>query len=210
MANDCSNRLLIHCDNEQLLDKIHELFYLEEDGEIRYTMMKLVPIPPDTYDKEGNPAIGFFTPRGYWGTRSNFWWPKPERRKNEFILEYYTANGPNHYWIEELVSSILKMLEDFSGNTKPKLYVKHLFDVCQIMTDGFMYWEPGLEMNYEYSTEDNLNEKVINEFKEVEEEQRKELEVFEFHLEDYLWEEPIEDDFEYRFQRYGRNMFWVD
>jgi len=54
MANDCSNRLHIYCDNEQILEKIHDLFYQDEDGEIQYTMMKLVPIPADKHDDEGN------------------------------------------------------------------------------------------------------------------------------------------------------------
>jgi len=194
MANDCSNRLLIYCDNEQILEKIHNLFYQDEDGEIHYTMMKLVPIPADKYDDEGNALVSFFTPMGYWGTRSDFWWPKPSIGKNEFVLEYNTANGPNNYWIEELVCSIMEILDEFSGGTSPKIYVKHLFDVCQVMTAGYMYWEPGMEMKYKYSTEDNLNEKVENEFKAIEEERLRELEVLEFQLEDHLEEEPMEDD----------------
>lgn len=209
MANDCSNRLLIHCDNEQLLEKIHELFYLEEDGEIQYTMMKLVPIPPDSYDDVGRPLYGFFTPMGYWGTRSNFWRPKPYRTKNEFILEYSTANGPNKLWIHDLLSSIMEMLNIFSGDSKPQVFVKHLYDICQVQFAGYMYWEPGMEMKYEYSSEDDLNEIVINEFKEVAAEKELEMEVFEFHLEDHLEEEPIEDDFEYRYLRYGSDMFRV-
>lgn len=196
MANDCSNRLLIHCDNEQLLDKIHELFYLEEDGEIRYTMMKLAPIPPDTYDKEGNPAIGFFTPRGYWGTRSNFWWPKSDRRKNEFILEYYTANGPNLYWIEDLICSIMEMLDEYSIETNQKLFIKHTFYVLQLFAAGYLYWEPGMAIEYDYSTEEGPNEKVINEFKVIEYEHEREMEVFELYIEDYLGEEPMRDDIE--------------
>jgi hypothetical protein len=207
MANDCSNRLLIHCDNEKILERIHELFYQEKDGEIRYTMMKLVPIPADEYDSEGNPLVGFFTPRGYWGTRSDFWKPKPTKRKNEFILEYNTANGPNHYWIEDLICSVMKMLDEFSGGTKPKIFIKHLFEVCQVMTAGLMHWEPGREMKYEYSTEENLNDKVIDEFKAIAEEREREMEVFDFHIEDHLEEEPIEDDFDYRYQRYGWDMF---
>lgn len=170
MANDCTNRLQIHCDNEQILEKIHELFFQEEDGKIRYTMMKLVPIPPDKYDDEGNPLFGFFKPMGYWGTRSNFWWPKLKRRKDEFILEYYTANGPNDYWIHSLICSIMEMLDEFSGDTKPKIFIKHLFDVCQVQTAGYMYWEPGMKMKYDYSTEEDLNEKVIDEFKAIREE----------------------------------------
>jgi hypothetical protein len=193
-----------------MLEDIHKLFYQDVSGETRYTMMKLVPIPAEKYNSEGNPLVGFFTPMGYWGTRSDCCRPKADYKIKEFIFEYGTTNGPNDYWIHELICSIMEMLDEYSIETKPKIYIKHLFDVCQVMTAGFMYWEPDMEMNYEYSTEDNLNEKVINEFKEVEEEQRQELELFEFHLEDYLEEEPIEDDFEYRFQRYGRNMFWVD
>jgi hypothetical protein len=210
MANDCSNRILIHCDNEQILEKIHGLFYEGKDGEIRYTMMKLVPIPSDRNDSEDNPLYGFITPLAYWGTKSDFWCPEPNWQKNDFILKYYTANGPNKLWIEELVCCIMEMLDEFSGEKKPKIYVKHLFDVCQVMTAGYMYWEPGMEMKYEYSTEENLNEKVINEFKTVAKEQEREMEVFEFHIEDHLEYEPIEDDFEYRFQRYGWNMLWID
>jgi len=204
MANDCSNRLQIHCDNEQILERIHELFYQEKDGKIRYTMMKLVPIPADNYDSEGNPLVGFFTPMGYWGTRSDFCHPKPDWKTNELIFEYGTANGPNDYWVHELICSIEDMLDEISGTTKPKVYTKHLFDVCQVLTAGYMYWEPGMQMKYDYSTEEDLNEKVENEFKAVAEEQRREMEVFEFNIEDYLEDEPIESEFEYRYQRYGR------
>ncbi len=206
MANDCSNRLQIYCDNEQILNRIHELFYQEEDGKTRYTMMKLVPIPPDSYDDEGNPLYGFFTPMGYWGTRSDFWWPEVNWRKNEFIFKYYTANGPNDYWIEALICLITEMINDSSGSTKPKIYIKHLFDVCQVYTAGYMYWEPGMEMKYEYSTEEDLSEKVINKIKTAAEECNREMEVLEFHIEDHLEYEPIENDFEYRFQRYGWDM----
>lgn len=210
MPNDCENRLQIHCDNEQLLEKIHGLFYLENDGKIRYTMMKLVPIPGDKYDSEGNPLVGFFTPMDYWGTRSDFWWPEPKLGTNEFILKYRTANGPNNYWIHALICSIMEMLDEFSGATKPKIFIKHLFDVCQVLTAGYMYWVPGMQMKYDYSTEEDLNEKVIDEFKAVEEEQEREMEVFEFHLEDHIDEEPMENDFEYRFQRYGWDMPFFD
>jgi hypothetical protein len=194
MANDCSNRLQIHCDNEQILERIHELFYQEKDGKIHYTMMKLVPIPADNYDSEGNPLVGFFTPMGYWGTRSDFCLPKPDWKTNEFIFEYGTANGPNDYWIHELTCSIMDMLNELSGVTKPTIYIKHLFDVCQVLTAGYMYWEHGMEMKYEYSTDDIPNETVEYEFKAVEEEKRKEMEVFEFHLEDHLEEELYDDD----------------
>lgn len=194
MANDCSNRLLIYCDNEQILEKIHDLFYQDKDGEILYTMMKLVPVPADKYDDEGNALIGFFTPMGYWGTRSDFWSPKPIRRKNEFVLEYNTANGPNKYWIETLISSIMVALDEFSEATKPKLFIKHLFDILQLQTAGFLYWEPGMTMEYDYSTEEKPNEKVISEFKSIEYEHEREMEVFEFCIEDYLDEEPMKDE----------------
>ena len=194
MANDCSNRLLIYCDNEQILEKIHDLFYQDEDGEIQYTMMKLVPVPADKYDDEGNALFGFFTPMGYWGTRSDFWSPKPTRRKNEFVLEYNTANGPNNYWIHTLISSIMVELDEFSGATKPKLFIKHLFDVLQLQTVGYMYWEPGMAMEYDYSTEEEPNEKVISEFKSVEYEHEREMEVFEHHIDDYLNDEPMKDE----------------
>jgi hypothetical protein len=146
---------------------------------------------------------------GYWGTRSDFQIRNIKRNRDELIFEYWTANGSNRYWIEELICTILEMLEEFSPETKPKVFIKHLFDVCQVMTAGYMYWEPGIEMKYEYSTEDNLNEKVENEFKAIEEERRRELEVFEFQLEDHLEEEPMENDFEYRYQRYGWNMPFI-
>jgi len=206
MANDCSNRLQIHCDNEQLMNKVHVLFYQEEDGKIEYTMMKLVPIPPDKYDENGTPLYGFFTPMGYWGTRSDFSNTKVKWNKDEFIIEYWTANGPNDYWIHEMICSIMEMLEEFSGATTPKIFVKHLFDVCQDQIAGYMYWEPGMEMKYEYSSEENLNQKVIQEYTVIAEERQREMEVFEFHIEDYLEEEPYEDAFEYRFQRYGWEM----
>jgi hypothetical protein len=210
MANDCINRLQIHCDNEGLLKKIHGLFYQDKEGEIEYTMMKLIPIPPDKYDENGTPLYGFFTAMGYWGTRSNFCNTKIKWYKDEFIFEYWTANGPNHYWIEELIYAIIDVLNEYKDNNKPKIFIKHLFDVCQVMTAGYMYWEPGLDMKYEYSTEENLNQKIIHEYKVIAEERERELKVFEFHIEDYLEEEPYEDDFEDRFQRYGWNMLYFE
>lgn len=206
MPNDCSNRLQIYCDDKRMLEDIHKLFYRDVSGETRYTMMKLVPVPADKYDSEGNPLVGFFTPMGYWGAISDFCRPKADYKIKEFIFEYGTANGPNDYWIHELICSIMKMLDEFSTETKPTIYIKHLFDVCQVLTAGYMYWEPGMEMKYEYSTDEIPNETVDNEFKAMEEEKRKEKEVFEVHLEDYLEEEPYEDEFEFRFQRYGWDM----
>jgi hypothetical protein len=173
-------------------------------------MMKLVPIPADSYDSEGNPLVGFFTPMGYWGTRSDSCWPKVIWRMDEFILEYNTANGPSHYWMLALTSAVMDLVDTYTGATKPRIFIKHLFDVCQVQTAGYMYWEPGMEMKYEYSTEENLNQKIIDEFKAVEEEREREMEVFEFQLEDHLEEEPMEDDFEYRFQRYGWDMPYMD
>jgi len=123
---------------------------------------------------------------------------------------YWTANGPNDYWIYTLTDSIINIMNESSGNTKPKISIKHLWDVLQIMTAAYMYWEPGMDVTYEYSTEENLNEKVINEFRAVEEEHHRDMEVFYFQIEDSLESEPYEDDFEYRFQRYGWDMFYVD
>lgn len=194
MANDCSNRLHIYCDNEQILKKIHNLFYQDEDGEIQYTMMKLVPKPADKYDDDGNVLVGFFTPMGYWGTRSDFWSPKPRIGKKEFILDYNTANGPNHYWIEALISSIMEMIDKFPGGVKPKLFVKHIYDVLQLFVVGYMYWEPGMSMEYDFSTEEEPNEMVISEFKSILYEHEREKEAFEFHIEDYLDEEPMKDE----------------
>ncbi|MEA3438442.1 MAG: hypothetical protein U9R43_18405 [Thermodesulfobacteriota bacterium] len=194
MANDCSNRLQIYCDNKHMLEDIHKLFYRDVSGETRYTMMKLVPIPADKYDSEGYPLVGFFTPIGYWGTRKDYDMLEVKHYEEKITFKYWTANGPNDYWIHELICSIMEMLDEFSIETKPTIYIKHLFDVCQVLTAGYMYWEPGMEMKYEYSTDDIPNETVEYEFKAVEEEKRIEMEVFEFHLEDYLEEEPIEDD----------------
>lgn len=194
MANDCSNRLLIYCDDEQLLEKIHDLFYQVKDGIIKYTMMKLVPIPADEYDDEGNALISFFTPMGYWGTRSDFYSTKLTMRNYEFVFEYDTANGPNNYWIETLISTIMVMLEEFSGATKPKLFIKHTFYVLQLFAAGFLYWEPGMAVQYDYSTEEEPNEKVEDEFKLIEFEHERDMVVFEFNIEDYLIEEPIKDE----------------
>ena len=195
MANDCSNTLQIHCDNKQLLEKIHNLFIQEVSGVTQYTMMKLIPIPAEKYDSDRNPLVGFFTPMGYWGTRSDFWWPEAEWRKDEFNFEYYTANGPNKYWIHDLLSAITNMVNEYSGETKPKIFVKHLYDICQVQFAGFLYWEPGMKMKYEYSTEDNLNEKVENEFKIFGEADRIKREVDDFLTEYDNPSELIEQEF---------------
>lgn len=179
-----------------MLGKIHELLYKTENGKIHYTMMKLIPIPAEEYDSEGNPLIGFFTPMGYWGTRSDFVHLEIKMEKDELIFEYWTANGPNDYWIYKLTDSIMNIMNETSDNTKPKIFIKHLWDVLQVMTAAYMYWEPGMDVTYEYSTEENLNEKVINEFRAVEEEHHREMEVFYFQIEEYLESEPYEDDFE--------------
>jgi len=52
--------------------------------------MKLIPIPAEDYDSEGNPLIGFFTPMGYWGTRSDFVHLEIKIEKDELIFEYWT------------------------------------------------------------------------------------------------------------------------
>jgi hypothetical protein len=201
---------MIHCDDEQMLERIHELFFKEEKGEIRYTMMKLVPIPPDSFNDEGKPLYGFFTPMGYWGTRSDFQIKNIKRNKDELIFEYWTANGSNLYWIEELIYTISEMLDESPDSSKPMIYIKHLYDICQVLFAGYMFWKPGMDMKYEYSTEDNPNQKVIYEYEVLSEEREKELEVLEFHIEDYLEEEPYDDDFDYRFQRYGWDIFNSD
>lgn len=210
MANDCNNRLQIQCDDNHMLEKIHELFYTVENGKMHYSMMRLIPIPAKKYDSEGNPLIGFFTPMGYWGTRSNFVNMKVKPMNDELVFEYWTANGPNNYWIYALIDSIIEMMKEYSGNTKPKIFIKHLWDVCQLMTAAYMYWEPGMDVFYEYDTEEKPNEKVMNECKAVEEEKIMEMELFEFQIEDYLEYEKFEDDFEYRFRRYGWDMFYIN
>ena len=210
MANDCNNRLQIHCDDKQILERIHELFYKEKHGKIYYTMMKLIPIPAEQYDSEGNPIIGFFTPMGYWSTRSDFVNMKVKQHRDELLFEYWTANGPNSYWIYSLTDSIIEMIEGSSGNTKPKIFIKHLWDICQVMTAAYLYWEPGMDVKYEYDTEQNPNERVMDVYRAVEEEQNRDMEAFEFQIEDYLEYEQYEDDFEYRFQRYGWEMFYMN
>jgi len=56
-----------------------------------------------------------------------------------------------------------------------------------------------MTMDYDYSTEEEPNEKVISEFKSIEYEHEREMEVFEFCIEEYLDEyyldeEPMKDE----------------
>lgn len=109
MADDCSNRLLIHCDDKKILKKIHEVFYQKEDGEIRYTMNNLVPIPAETLDSAEDRLEIYQTLVEHWGTCSDFLSLEPSWRKNKFILEYSTPFGTNYNWIYELICFIEKM-----------------------------------------------------------------------------------------------------
>jgi len=88
----------------------------------------------------------------------------------------------------------MDMIDKYPGATKPILFVKHIYDVLQLFVVGYMYWEPGMVMHYDYSTEEEPNEKVISEFKTILYEQEREKEAFEFHIEDYLDEEPIKTE----------------
>lgn len=63
------------------------------------------------------------------------------------------------------------------------------------LNQQYVLWEKYVQpIEYDYSTEEKPNEKVISEFKSREYEQEREMEVFEHHIEDYLDEEPIKDE----------------
>jgi len=208
MTYNCNNKLQIYCDNKQILDKIHELFYYQKYDSIPYFWEGFIPQSMLYYSYYGIPYAFFNTPLGYWGTRLNFNWTKIKHRKDKITVKYGTPNNPDHFWIFTLIVTIEDLINNFTGDTKPRILVKNSWDECKNWGDGYLHWETGKDLFYEYSDKENICEIIINEFRAVGEELYNEHEQYiEYYLEG---DEPYIDEFEYRFQRYGWNMFYID
>jgi len=209
MPHYCDNRLKIHCDDRQMMETIHRLLYERVNGKLEYTMNKLLPVPIDSSTLLGYRVQDPYKKLYSWGTRRDFCWPELRTDKDEITLKYHTKFGPNNLWVSELCSQIFVMNEKFTGNTGPKTFVKHHFTLCEVDQAGYLYWEPDMDPKYDWCSLDEYESRYEKEIQVLIEEDRRDMEVFEFHLEDLLVEEPYEDDFEIRFQRYGWEMAYL-
>lgn len=211
MPNYASNTLRIHCDDIQIFEKIRELLFIRnEDGKIEYTMTKLIPIPEVSKSQTNNSLLALYRGISYWGTKWDFCWPELKTYRNEIILDYHTAWGPNDLWVHELCCQIYKMTENDKMDTPPQISVKHHFTIYESDCAGYLYWEPQMEFKYEWFTLDEYAKRFETEIMEIREEEIREQEVFEFNIEDYLPDEPIDEDdqFEIRFNKYCWDMFY--
>ena len=183
MTNICENILKIQSNDSDLLLRIHNMFIEEEDGEVSYTMNKLIPIFNDI-DTDEPDMQNSYNRYFLWGAESDFLRPEMKINSNHLSFSYRTSNMTNEIWIVELISYIKKLIADESLKAKPEVSLSHYFFINELGTSGFGYTDSEMGLHFERFERGEENPKHKNEIEELLKECRSSQDLLEFFFDE--------------------------
>jgi len=151
MPNYVNNILKISCDDDKILEKIKALmFTIDSEGELNYTMEKLLPMPKEFSDIEGYNDYGYNWCCVMWGTKWDVCDPEVLLSGNTIRIHYETAWSPNTEWVESLCKYIKWML--YAIDDQPTIELVHEYSEIGMNFGGILEWSPDKKFKYhEYS-----------------------------------------------------------
>jgi hypothetical protein len=149
MANNVKNSLKIHCEDEKLMNKIKKMIFIEnEEGNQRFTMKKMLPIPNDysnpwwltDHVKAWRIAI--------WGTYQDANNYSINESGDTISIPYHTATSPNYPWVETLCKYIQWTLRLNEPDGAPIISVEHKYYDDLMDYGGILEWIPEAKIEY--------------------------------------------------------------
>lgn len=125
MPNHVTNKLEIHCEEEETMDKIKMMIFDEDqDGTRIFTMEKMLPMSTKFSGPQEYSNYGIYWCRAMWGCKWDVYDCSISESSNTIIIYYQTAWSPNDNWVEFLCLYINKTLEFRKKEDIPNITVE--------------------------------------------------------------------------------------
>ncbi len=193
MADYIENILRINCDDDKAMETIAQLlFKRNEEGELHFTMTKLLPVPEGFDQNPGYSKYGYNWCISNWGTKWDISYPGIFFWENELILNYHTAWNPNIEWLKSLCRYINTLNFMHKNKSTPRISIEYVYGEVDMEIGSLLYWEPQMDFTYKRCNFNEYNQRLSEEYESFIHEQINEQIAFEFNIENYLTAEPTE------------------
>lgn len=157
MPNHVQNKLEIHCQDKEAMDKIKKMIF-DEDSKMNvvFTMKKMLPKPKAFSEDKEFDGLGYNWCLSVWGTKWDVYNVEiEENSEKKVLISYYTAWSPNFSYLEILYAFIESSIRVKDASERPRVTTNHRFSSMEGDFGGSFEWQPGKEGVFmEYSYED--------------------------------------------------------
>lgn len=171
MANNVSNKLIIKCQDPDIMERIKKLILRKDkNNNLEFTMEILLPrsmafADEEHYDLYWNDAL--------WGTERDVKDYSIIESGETLTLVYNTSWSPNSGWVEDLCCYLHHYLMYSPKKDACNLEVEHRYSDYPGNFGGIVNWKPGIKFAYKHYDSyieylKNHNSKAYEEMLEVE------------------------------------------
>ena len=141
--------LYVFCSDSFLLKKIQRLVFMEEAGELRFSMSQLLPMPSGFSGVPNYQIYGHHWRELFWGVTVDKNEFHKEIRENSFQVSYATTNIPADNWFYCFYKMVERLYWSSEIYPEPELVILYAHGIFDTREQGFVHWEPGMEFKYE-------------------------------------------------------------
>lgn len=141
--------LYVYSSDSFLLKQIQRLVFMEEDGELEFSMSQLLPMP-SAYNKIPDRQIyGYHWRKLFWGVIEDKNEINKTIRANSFRVSYANTNVPADNWFNSFYMMTERLHQSCEVFPEPELVILYANGIFGTREQGFIHWEPGMEFKYE-------------------------------------------------------------
>lgn len=141
--------LYVFCSDSFLLKKIQRLVFMEEAGELRFSMSQLLPMPSGYSEIPNYQIYGHHWRELFWGVTDDNTEIFNRIQDNYFCVSYATTNIPADNWFYSFYKMVERLHWSCGVCPKPELVILYAHGIFATREQGFVHWEPGKEFKYE-------------------------------------------------------------
>ena len=150
MPNNVCNRLIIHCEDEIIMNKIKVMIFDEDKDKNKIlTMQKMLPKPSGCTGQIGYNNYGHDWCCAVWGSKWDVYDASIDESGNTITAYYHTAWDANHPWVWALCRYINNTLDLDKGENIHNISVEHRYFDYAGDFGGIAKWNPAIEFSYE-------------------------------------------------------------
>lgn len=159
MSNDVYNKLIIQCNDVEILNEIKQLIFINDKKKKQiFTMRKFLPLPKQNYNRFGFYYAGNIWRISIWGTDKDADTLEITEKEKTIVISYVTANSTNVTWVGLLCLFIENICSCKGLEESSSIVIKFSYEDPGMDYGGIFIWEPFKEpFHKEYSYEEYAN-----------------------------------------------------
>lgn len=138
--------LYVYCGDTILLRKLQRLVFVEDAGELKFSMNQLLPLPSWYSGIPNYQIYGHHWREIVWGVSQDGKEIGKDINNNSFLVSIFTPWLPVLKWFITFCKMSERLYQDCEIVPKPELVIFYAYGIFGTRDQGFSLWEPAKEL----------------------------------------------------------------